>query len=160
LDDAALAVQIAEDKVDILFDLSGHTAGGRLSLFAARAAPVQLTWAGYVGTVGLDTYDGIIADPVEIPHSHDEFYVEPVVRLPDCYVCYEPPAKAPEPGPLPFLKSRTFTFGCFNRAAKLNADVARAWAKILARVPDARILIAHTGLDQKGPRDVVYGILD
>lgn len=160
LDDAALAGLIAEHEVDILFDLSGHTAGSRLSLFAARAAPVQLTWAGYVGTIGLDTYDGIIADPVEIPPSHDEFYVEPVVRLPDCYVCYEPPAEAPDAGPLPFLRTRTFTFGCFNRAAKLNADVARAWAKILARVPGARILIAHTGLNEKGPREIVYGILE
>jgi predicted O-linked N-acetylglucosamine transferase (SPINDLY family) len=160
LDDTALAASMAEQKMDILFDLSGHTAGSRLSLFAARAAPVQLTWAGYVGTVGLDTYDGIIADPVEIPPGHDEFYVEPVIRLPDCYVCYDPPAQAPEPDPLPFLKTGTFTFGCFNRPAKLNTDVARAWAQILARVPDSRILMVYGSMHEKSTQDAVYRILD
>jgi predicted O-linked N-acetylglucosamine transferase (SPINDLY family) len=160
LDDAALAAVMAEQKIDILFDLSGHTAGSRLSLFAARVAPVQLTWAGYVGTVGLDTYDGIIADPVEIPPGHDEFYVEPVIRLPDCYVCYDPPVQAPEPDPLPFFRTGTFTFGCFNRPAKLNTDVARAWSQILARVPGARILMVYGAMNEKSTQDAVYRILE
>jgi protein O-GlcNAc transferase len=160
LDDAALADLIAEEEIDILFDLAGHTAGSRLSVFAARSAPVQLTWAGYVGTVGLNTYDGIIADPVEIPPSHDECYLEPIIRLPDCYVCYDPPPRAPETGPLPFLRTGTFTFGCFNRPAKLNTDVARAWAKILARVPQSRILLVYGAMNEKATQDAVYGILD
>ncbi|WP_439953261.1 O-linked N-acetylglucosamine transferase family protein, partial [Escherichia coli] len=75
MDDQALGQQIAEDRIDVLFDLAGHTAGNRLSLFAMRAAPIQLSWAGYVGTVGLDTYDGLIADPVEIPPEHDASYI-------------------------------------------------------------------------------------
>jgi protein O-GlcNAc transferase len=160
LDDAALTALITEQKVDVLFDLSGHTAGGRLSLFATRAAPIQLTWAGYVGTVGLDTYDGIIGDSVEIPPDHDEFYVEPVIRLPDCYVCYDPPAEAPEPGPLPFLKTGAFTFGCFNRPAKLNVDVARAWSKILARVRYSRILMVYGGMNEKSTQEAVYRTLE
>lgn len=160
LDDAAVAALLAEQKIDVLFDLSGHTAGCRLSVFAKRAAPVQLTWAGYVGTVGLDTYDGIIADPVEIPPDHDEGYMEPVIRLPDCYVCYDPPAQAPEPDPLPFLKTGTFTFGCFNRPAKLNVDVARAWSRILARAPDSRILMVYGAMNEKTTQDAVYRILE
>jgi Glycosyl transferase family 41 len=99
LDDSAVASKIAEDRVDILFDLSGHTAGNRLGVFAGRAAPIQLGWAGYVGTVGLDTYDGIIADPIEIPPQDDPFYVEQVIRLPDCYVCYHPPIDPPDVAP-------------------------------------------------------------
>jgi predicted O-linked N-acetylglucosamine transferase (SPINDLY family) len=160
LDDAALANLMAGRGIDVLFDLSGHTAGCRLSLFAMRAAPVQLTWAGYVGTVGLDTYDGLIADPVEIPPGHDAFYVEPVIRLPDCYVCYEPPAQAPEPAPLPFLRTGRFTFGCFNRPAKLNTGVAQAWARILARVPDSRIVMVYGGMNEKGTQEAVHRILD
>src|SRR5262249_13618525 len=88
------------------------------------------------------------------------FYVEPVIRLPDCYVCYDPPAEAPEPGPLPFLRIGTFTFGCFNRPAKLNADVARAWSKILARVPGARILMVYGALNEKSTQDAIYSILE
>ena len=86
---------------------------------------------GYVGTVGLDTYDGIIADPVEIPPQDDPFYVEPVIRLPDCYVCYHPPTDPPPVAPLPAASRGRFTFGCFNRPAKLNEEVGKAWARIL-----------------------------
>jgi predicted O-linked N-acetylglucosamine transferase (SPINDLY family) len=158
-DDAALTRQIAEDRVDILFDLAGHTAGNRLSLFAGRAAPIQLGWAGYVGTVGLDTYDGIIADAVEIPPAHDDAYVERPIRLPDCYVCYHPPANAPEVPPLPSADGRRFTFGCFNRPAKLNTEVGKAWARILEQVPDARILMVYGGLGETSTRDAIYGVL-
>jgi protein O-GlcNAc transferase len=158
LDDAALAKQIAEDRIDILFDLAGHTAGNRLTLFAQRAAPIQLSWAGYVGTIGLDTYDGIIADPVEIPPEDDEYYVEPVIRLPDCYVCYETPVNA-EVAPLPSLGGGRFTFGCFNRPAKINEEVGKAWARILERVPDSRILMVYGGLGEAGTQQALHGVL-
>ncbi|WP_244549860.1 tetratricopeptide repeat protein [Bradyrhizobium erythrophlei] len=159
MDDPALGRQIAEDRIDVLFDLAGHTAGNRLSLFAMRAAPIQLSWAGYVGTVGLDTYDGLIADPVEIPPAHDASYVERPIRMPDCYVCYHPPAKAPEVPPLPSLSGGRFTFGCFNRPAKLNSELGKAWARILAQVPDSRILMVYGGLGETSTRDAVYNVL-
>ncbi|MGJ4942112.1 tetratricopeptide repeat protein [Bradyrhizobium sp. HKCCYLS1011] len=158
--DAELARQIAEDGVDILFDLAGHTAGNRLSLFAGRAAPIQLGWAGYVGTVGLDTYDGLIADPVEIPPEHDASYVERPIRLPDCYVCYQPPTSAPDVARLPSETAGRFAFGCFNRPAKLNADVGRAWARILAEVPEASILMVYGGLGETSTREAVYAVLE
>ncbi len=159
MDDPTLGRQIREDRIDVLFDLSGHTAGNRLSLFAGRAAPIQLGWAGYVGTVGLDTYDGLIADPVEIPPEHDATYVERPVRLPDCYVCYHPPTNAPEVPALPSLNGGRFTFGCFNRPAKLNTDVGRAWARILAEVPDSRILMVYGGLGETSTREAIHRVL-
>lgn len=159
IDDLALAQQIAEDRVDILFDLAGHTAGNRLSVFAGRAAPIQLSWAGYVGTVGLDTYDGLVADAVEIPPAHDANYVERPIRLPDCYVCYHPPADAPEVPPLPSAAGGRFTFGCFNRPAKLNGEVGKAWARILDQVPDSRILMVYGGLGEQSTKDAVYAVL-
>jgi protein O-GlcNAc transferase len=159
MDEPALGRQILEDRIDVLFDLAGHTAGNRLSLFAMRAAPIQLGWAGYVGTVGLDTYDGLIADPVEIPPEHDSSYVERPIRLPDCYVCYHPPADAPEVPPLPSANGGRFTFGCFNRPAKLNTEVGKAWARILEQVPDSRILMVYGGLGEESTRDAVYNVL-
>jgi tetratricopeptide (TPR) repeat protein len=158
-DDAALAQQIAEDRIDILFDLAGHTAGNRLAVFAGRAAPIQLGWAGYVGTVGLDTYDGLIADPVEIPPEHDDSYAERPIRLPDCYVSYHPPVAAPDVAPLPAADGGRFTFGCFNRPAKLNTEVGKAWARILEQVPDSRILMVYGGLGETSTRDAIYGVL-
>ncbi|WP_159289037.1 tetratricopeptide repeat protein [Methylosinus sporium] len=160
LEDAALAALIEEHRIDILFDLAGHTAGNRLSVFAQRAAPIQLSWAGYVGTIGLDTYDGVIADPVEIPPRDDEFYVEPVVRLPDCYVCYHPPTKAPDVGPLPALAKGSITFGCFNRPAKINAEVGRAWARIVEQLPGARILMVYGGLNESATQKALYDVLE
>jgi len=160
LNDTELIALIEKQKIDILLDLSGHTAGCRLAVFARRAAPVQVTWAGYVGTVGLQTYDGLIADPVEVPPEHDEYYLEPVIRLPDCYVCYTPPAAAPEVGPLPVLRKNSFTFGCFNRPTKLNAELAKAWARILKQVDNARILIVYGGLDEKSTQEAIYKVFE
>jgi predicted O-linked N-acetylglucosamine transferase (SPINDLY family) len=159
LDDLAVRSHLAEDGIDILFDLAGHTAGNRLSIFARRAAPVQLGWAGYVGTVGLDTYDGIIADPVEIPPEDDSYYAEPVVRLPNCYVCYHPPTIDIEVATLPSADGGRFTFGCFNRPAKLNVEVGNAWACILERVPNSRILMVYGGLSEAATQESVYGVL-
>ncbi|WP_371425221.1 tetratricopeptide repeat protein [Tardiphaga sp.] len=158
-DDAAVIEQITADGIDILFDLSGHTAGSRLGVFERRAAPIQLGWAGYVGTVGLDTYDGILADAVEIPPGHDDCYVEPVIRLPDCYVSYHPPIDAPSVGPLPSLVRQRFTFGCFNRPAKLNAAVAESWGRIFAQLPDAHLLMVYGGLDESATRAAVLRVL-
>lgn len=159
MDEPALGRQILEDRIDVLFDLAGHTAGNRLSLFATRAAPIQLGWAGYVGTVGLDTYDGLIADPVEIPPEHDASYMERPIRLPDCYVCYHPPANAPEVPPLPSANGGRFTFGCFNRPAKLNVEVGKAWARILQQVPDSRILMVYGGLGEASTREAIHRVL-
>jgi predicted O-linked N-acetylglucosamine transferase (SPINDLY family) len=159
IDDAALAKQVADDGVDILFDLSGHTAGNRLSLFAHRAAPIQLSWAGYVGTIGLDSYDGIIADPIEIPPEDDQYYVEEVIRLPDCYVCYNPPPMTSEVAPLPSLGAGHFTFGCFNRPAKVNEEVAKAWARILQKVPGSRILMVYGGLGEASTQQSLRAVL-
>jgi predicted O-linked N-acetylglucosamine transferase (SPINDLY family) len=159
LDDPSLIRQIMSDGIDILFDLSGHTAGNRLGIFAQRAAPIQLSWAGYVGTVGLDTYEGVIADPVEIPPEHDDSYVEPVIRLPDCYVSYHPPKDPPDVGPLPCLTDGRFTFGCFNRPAKLNGQVASVWARILAQVPNSRLLMMYGGLNEATTQATVHSTL-
>jgi protein O-GlcNAc transferase len=160
LDDAAVLALVAEHKIDVIFDLSGHTAGNRLSIFSRRAAPIQLSWAGYVGTIGLETYDGIIADSIEVPVTHDKYYAEPVIRLPDCYVCYHPPVHTPTTGPLPFVRKGSFTFGCFNRPAKLNASVGYAWSKILERVPGSRILMVYGGLSEAATKEAVYRTLE
>jgi protein O-GlcNAc transferase len=159
LDDDEAVHQIIADDVDILFDLSGHTAGNRLGIFDRRAAPIQIGWAGYVGTAGLDTYEGLIADAVEVPIGHDVYYTEPVIRMPDCYVSYLAPQEAPPVAPLPSHDGKRFTFGCFNRPAKLNDEVARTWSRILAAVPDSRLLMVYGGLNEAATQNAVLGAL-
>jgi len=141
VDDDAAAAMIAADGIDILVDLAGHTAGNRLTLFARKPAPVQATWAGYVGTTGLSAMDALIACPRQMPPGSEATAVERVVRLPDDYVCVLPRENAPEVGPPPALRNGFVTFGCFNNRAKLSDSTLALWARLLARVPDARLLL-------------------
>ena len=95
LSNVQLAEQIRADRIDILFDLAGHTALNRLLVFARKPAPIQITWGDYVGTTGLAAMDFILADRYEIPPEAETYYAERVLRMPHGYVCYEPPAYAP-----------------------------------------------------------------
>jgi predicted O-linked N-acetylglucosamine transferase (SPINDLY family) len=159
LDDDALAAQIRRDRIDILFDLAGHTPDNRLLVFARRPAPVQITWMGYVGTTGLKAMDYLIADRFHIPPGAEADYRETVLRMPDGYVCYEPPAAAPDVGPPPGLARGQVTFGCFNNAAKITAEVTATWAAILARVPGSRLLLVAPALGGATARARITALL-
>lgn len=139
--------QIRDDGIDILFDLAGHTGNNRLMVFAHRPAPIQVTWAGYVGTTGLRAIDYILADEYEIPRGAEAFYSERVLRMPHGYVCYEPPDYAPTVSPLPALANGHVTFGSLNYPAKLNAGVVEVWSRILSGVPESRLVLKYKGLD-------------
>ena len=75
-DDDRLAEAIGTAKIDILFDMSGHTAGHRLKLFARKPAPIAVTWFGYVGTTGVPAIDYVLADPIEAPPGTEAHYAE------------------------------------------------------------------------------------
>jgi protein O-GlcNAc transferase len=147
ISDQQLADKIRSDRIDILFDLAGHTADNRLLVFARKPAPIQITWAGYVGTTGLKAMDYLLADRYEIPPGAERYYQEQVLRMPDGYVCYEPPAHAPKVAPLPALDRGQVTFGCFNHPAKINAQVISVWDKILTRLPGSRLVLRYRGWD-------------
>jgi predicted O-linked N-acetylglucosamine transferase (SPINDLY family) len=152
LPDDVLAGQIAADGVDVLFDLAGHSAGNRLPVFARQPAPVQITWIGSEGTTGLSALDYLLADEHLIPPGAEAHYRERVLRLPDVYVCYDPPHDAPPVGLLPALGRGYVTFGSFNNPAKINAEVVAVWARILHRVSRARLVLKYRGLTDAGMR--------
>ena len=148
----ALADRIREDGVDILIDTSGHTGRNCLLTFARKPAPVQLTWAGYVGTTGLSAIDYLIADRFQVPVAAEKHYAEKILRMPHDYLCYEPPAYAPAVGPLPARRNGHVTFGCFNNPAKIGPQVIRLWCDLLRRLPDARLVLKYHWFEDAGLR--------
>lgn len=151
--DQELLELVLNDCVDILVDLAGHTVGNRLPLFAMKASPIQVTWAGYVGTTGLATMDYLISDGNESPPYADDITTEKIVRLPYGYVCYEPPDYAPEIMPLPALSNGYITFGCFNNLAKVNENVVKLWSELLKRLPGSRILLKTKSFNDQETRE-------
>ena len=141
-----LAEQVRADRIDILFDLAGHTAGNRLLVFARKPAPIQVSWIGYEGTTGLAAMDYLIADHLMVPAGSERHYRERVLRMPDGYLCYDPPETAPPVGPAPSLKQGFATFGSFNNPAKITPEVVAVWAKILRAAPTARLVMKYRGL--------------
>ncbi|MDP6445710.1 MAG: tetratricopeptide repeat protein [Pirellulaceae bacterium] len=148
--DDDVAAQIARDGVDVLFDLAGHTDNNRLSVFARRAAPVQITWLGYVGTTGLAAIDYVFCDGHHAPPEARPDYSESMLEMPDGYVCYEPPSYAPPVGPSPALANGFVTFGSFNNVSKINSPLIKTWSRILREVATARLLLKYKGFNDEG----------
>jgi predicted O-linked N-acetylglucosamine transferase (SPINDLY family) len=146
LADDRLVTAIRADGIDILIDFAGHTKGNRLNVFARRAAPVQASWAGYVGTTGLAAMDYLIADRFHVPEGWEKFYREKVVRLPDGYVCYEPPDYCPEVGPLPAERNGHLTFAGFHNVGKVGPLSIALWSRVLNALPDSRLVLKYKKL--------------
>jgi predicted O-linked N-acetylglucosamine transferase (SPINDLY family) len=142
LDDDRVAEMIRHDRIDILVDLAGHTARNRLRVFARKPAPVQVTYLGYSATTGLRAMDFLISDNLLTPPGmFDGVSPEEIVRLPRAYVCYDPGEKIPPVGPLPAEAARHVTFGSLNRLTKVTPRVFDAWAEIIRRTPDSRLIL-------------------
>ena len=146
LSDQRLAEQIREDRINVLFDLAGHTVRNRLLVFARKPAPIQITWIGYEGTTGLSAMDYLLADRYVVPEGSEHYYREQVLRMPEGYLCYDPPGDAPPVGPLPSLAKGYVTFGSFNNPSKIAPEVVAVWAEILCRLPTARLVMKYSGL--------------
>ena len=139
MSDDAAAKRIREDRIDILIDLSGHTAHNRLPLFAWKPAPVQATWLGYFATTGVATIDYLIADPWTLPKSEEANFTEQIWRLPETRLCFTAPTEDVRVTPLPALSNNCVTFASFNHMSKLNDEVVSLWARVLKAVPRSRL---------------------
>jgi len=161
-DDDALVGTIVHDNVDILVDLSGHTAGNRLTVFARRPAPVQVSWIGYYNTTGIPQMDYHITDNLTVPAGEEKWFAEEVVRLDGSRFCYAPPPYAPPVSELPCLRTGRITFGSFNNLAKLNREVVLTWSRLLDAVPDSRLILKWPSLQEESVRHecaAMFGVL-
>jgi len=155
LSDAALAQKIADDGIDILIDLSGHTSANRLLCFARKPAPVQASWIGYPGTTGLRAMDYYLADRYFLPPgAFDRQFTEKLVYLP-ANAPFLPDETAPPANALPALSNGFVTFGSFNRISKLSRSAIALWSRLLRALPDARMLLG--GMPREGEYDSLIG---
>jgi protein O-GlcNAc transferase len=146
--DDHLIQQIQSDKIDILIDLSGHTHGNRLTVFARKPAPVQISWLGYWGSIGLSSIDYVLADPISIPIDEEQWFVEKVWKLPHLRYCFSIPIDAQEVSPPPCIERQHMTFASYQILSKINDGVIQCWSQILARCLNARLRIQSKDFSQ------------
>jgi protein O-GlcNAc transferase len=140
--DGAAAELIRDLEVDILVDRTGHSKDARLGVLARRAAPIQVNYLGFAGTMGADFIDYIIADPVVLPLHQQPFVSESIVHLPDCYQANDSgrkiAARVPPRRELG-LPEHGFVLCCFNNNYKITAPVFDVWMRLL-RTIDGSVL--------------------
>lgn len=136
VDDASLADKIRSDNIDVLVDLSGHTGGSRLTVFAHRPAPVMISWLGYF----VQYLDAVMLDAWHASEGVDDQFIETIIRMRSRF-CYKAVPWMPDVAIAPVTKNGYVTFGSFNNTAKLNDGVIEVWSKILAAIPDARLVL-------------------
>jgi protein O-GlcNAc transferase len=142
LSEEQLAQAVRDDGIDVLVDLAGHSGTCRLGVFARRPAPVQAAWLGYLNTSGLMRMRYRLSDGYADPAgTSEQLHTETLVRLPHSQWCYRPFFEVAFQGKPPCAGKGHLTFGSFAQAAKLSPGTRRLWAKILAAVPGARLLV-------------------
>lgn len=144
---------IYEDKIDILVELGGHTTGNALKVMAYKPAPVQVCGIGYWSSTGLSAIDYFLGDVYLDDEETQKAFTEKLLILPRTHFCYTEiggmPSPAEEP---PCVGAGTVTFGSFNDFSKVSDDVLRLWARILKRVPKARLLLKGNVFNETGNR--------
>ncbi len=148
-----LARAVLEDCPDVLFDLSGHSAGHALPAFQARLAPLQVSYLGWPASTGVLEMDVRLTDSIADPPGSEAFHTERLLRLDPCALCYRPWNDAP---PASFdAPDRPPTLGSFNAIDKLNERVVALWARVLRDTPGARLVLKHTALAHEQGRAVL-----
>ncbi len=161
LNDQEVAELIRQDQIDILIDLSGHTAGNRILVFARKPAPIQVTYLAYPNTTGLSTMDYRLTDAWADPLGTTEhLHTEELIRLPHGFLCYQPPSNTPPVSELPLLQKGYVTFGCFNNLAKVNLELVGYWCQILDSLPTAKMIIKSKPLADERTRDYLRGLFE
>ena len=130
-------------EIDIAIDLNGFTAGARTEIFSMFVAPIQLSYIGYLGTMGSDCYDYLIADKIIIPEESQKFFSEKIVYLPSFQVNDSkdlPPENLLTREDIGLSQDK-FVFCCFNNTYKLNPIVLDSWARILEKAPESILIV-------------------
>lgn len=138
--EAAVAV-VRSQNLDLLVDLSGHSADHRLDLFAARSAPFQVSWLGYSATTGVPAMDAWMGCPWTMPEGTEATATESLLRLPSVFTC-----DSRVPSTVPASPRDHVVFGSFNNLAKLSDTTIALWSAVLSGLPSSRMILKYRGL--------------
>lgn len=147
MNDAQAAAEICKNGIQVLIDLSGHSGANRLSMFAFKPAPVQVSWLGYIATTGVQEIDFILSDQYASHPGDEAFFSEAIWRMPGSCVCYAPPESQLRVSNLPAMSAGHVTFGSFNNLPKISDQVIATWAQILLLVPTAVLYLKNRQLN-------------
>lgn len=136
---SAVCERLAADELDVLIDLSGHTQGHRLDVFARRACRVQASFLGYFSSTFVPEMDYLITDAMHVLPEEAALYSEALVYLPHSRFCYAAPQDAPAPQPPPCLQNGYVTWGAFTNLAKVSDECVALWSQVLHATPDSRL---------------------
>ena len=150
IDDHNLLKIIRSDKIDILIDLSGYTKGNRLEVFFNRAAPIQVSWVGYLCSTGLKEIDYVFGDNNVITKKEETQFVEKIYKLNNTWtVLSQPDIEISVSKNLPYLKNKYITFGSFNNILKINSKVIQTWSRILHNVLKSKLILIDKRFKEK-----------
>lgn len=154
LNDEAFIQKIHQDKIDILVDMSGHTANHRLAVFAQKPAAMQVSWLAYPNTTGLVEIDYRLTDPLVEPPESQALSTERLLYLDQGFLCFE----LVEPIVSESRQQQAegqITFGCFNNFRKINDELMALWAEILQNVTGSRLVLKYDQLSNPSTRERV-----
>lgn len=158
---AEAAELIASQEIDILVELAGHTSHNGLAIMAYKPAPVQVCGIGYFATTGLKSVDYFLSDRYivgiydrsdDLLVGESEVFTEKLLILPNSHFCYVPLNEVPDVQGAPCKKNGYITFGSFNNLTKVNDKVLEVWAQILLQVPESKLYLKSSQLDDDEAR--------
>jgi predicted O-linked N-acetylglucosamine transferase (SPINDLY family) len=158
--DEAVYHMIQKDNIDILVDLGGHSENNRLSLFAMKPSPIQISYLGYPGTTGLKTIDYRITDRTADPPGNEAFHTEKLLYMPNCFLCYHTLSKFPSVNELPAMINKYITFGSFNRLPKINPPLLKMWGQILQQISNSHMVLKSIAFQDRVVKDRIYAFFE
>jgi predicted O-linked N-acetylglucosamine transferase (SPINDLY family) len=154
------ADRIAAAGLDLLVDLNGYSALGRLAVAAQRPARAVVAWFNQFATSGIPAYDYLVGDPVVVHEDEESHYTEQIVRVPGTYLAFEVAYPVPPVAEAPARQNGYVTFGAFASQYKLTPQVLPAWAAILEGAPRTRLLIKNQAMRTEANRAFLLGCFE
>lgn len=149
---ARVAAAIADARIDVLVDLNGYSAQGRLQVFLQHPAPRVIGWFNMFATTGIAEYDALIGDDHTVRPHEEAYYLERILRVPGSYLAFSVLYDVPPVVPPPSTRQARFTFGCLGSHYKITDEMVACWSRILQACPGADLLLKSRPLSDDGNR--------